>query len=254
MADAPAGLLPPDHSMPPQDRDFWIAVGLWGAALVTVLGCGLYAFIEQSYWYGAGFTGLGLVGLVYLTLHLKGRKLTPKVGVMVTTLAITWALIAYQIFHTLNTNSKVVSLEISFAARKSTLTEWLKMAQQQQHQAIAERDQLARQLATTQTRLRVVQQNASTIAAAPPVPPKNFYSQKQKDELADLIEALVSQLDRCDAEIVQIISAPDFPPAPGVMGSMTFHTLQQQVDVMTAGAIIPLRKPDDERRLVGRTR
>ena len=110
------------------------------------------------------------------------------------------------------------------------------MAQQQQHQAIAERDQLARQLATTQTRLRVVQQNASTIAAAPPVPPKNFYSQKQKDELADLIEALVSQLDRCDAEIVQIISAPDFPPAPCVMGSMTFHTLQQQVDVMTAGA------------------
>lgn len=82
MADAPAGLLPPDHSMPPQDRDFWIAVGLWGAALVTVLGCGLYAFIEQRY--GAGFTGLGLVGLVYLTLHLKGRKLTPKVGVMVT--------------------------------------------------------------------------------------------------------------------------------------------------------------------------
>ena len=41
--------------MEPAERDFWIAVTLWGAALVTVFGCGLYAFIEQSFAYGAVF-------------------------------------------------------------------------------------------------------------------------------------------------------------------------------------------------------
>lgn len=86
--------------MPPQDRDFWIAITLWGGALGTVFGYGLYALIEKHYSYGIGLTASGLVGLVYLTAHLRGRRLTPRVGAMAAMLAITWALIAYQIWHT----------------------------------------------------------------------------------------------------------------------------------------------------------
>ena len=88
-----------DRPMPQQDRDFWIAVGLWGAALVTVLGCGLYAFIENSYWYGGIFTTIGLGGVVYLTAHLKGRRLSPGVGMMALMLAITWGIIGYSIWY-----------------------------------------------------------------------------------------------------------------------------------------------------------
>jgi hypothetical protein len=85
--------------MPEQDKDFWIAVALWGAALVTVLGCGLYAFIEQSYGYGGIFTLVGLCGLIYMTFHLKGRRLSGRVGGVALMLAITWGLIGYRWWH-----------------------------------------------------------------------------------------------------------------------------------------------------------
>jgi hypothetical protein len=133
--------------MPPQDRDFWIAVGLWGAALVTVLGCGLYAFIEQSYLYGIGFTGVGLAGLVYLTLHLKGRRLTPRVGAMATMLAVTWGLLAYQIWYGPKSDGEIVAAFAAAKTQKSTLVDWLQKAQQ-------ERDAARQQLATLKETLK----------------------------------------------------------------------------------------------------
>jgi hypothetical protein len=87
------------HPMPKQDRDFWIALSLWGAAVVTVFGYGLYAFIERNYWYGSIFTIAGLGGITYLTAHLKGRRLSPKVGAMALMLVITWGLIGYQVWY-----------------------------------------------------------------------------------------------------------------------------------------------------------
>jgi hypothetical protein len=117
-----------NHSMSPQDRDFWIAVGLWGAALATVFGYGLYAFIEQSYWYGGGFTSAGLGGLVYLAAHLKGHRLSPRAGAMATMLAVTWALIGYQILHPDQTGKEI-------EAQKSILIEWLEQSQHERDQA-----------------------------------------------------------------------------------------------------------------------
>jgi hypothetical protein len=139
MADIATGSPQQDHQMPPQDRDFWIAVGLWGAALVTVLGCGLYAFIEQSYLYGVGFTGAGFAGLMYLTFHLKGRRLTPKVGAMAAMLAVTWGLIAYQIWYG-SPKASGAAAEATVKIQKATLIDWLQRAQQERSQAIAERN------------------------------------------------------------------------------------------------------------------
>jgi hypothetical protein len=166
MAETDAGAPPPDHPMPPQDRDFWIAVGLWGAALVTVLGCGLYAFIEQSYWYGAGFTSVGLAGLMYLTLHLKGRRLTPRVGAMATMLAVTWALIAYQIWYVPNGNGELA------AAQKSTLIDWLKKAQQERDQALQVAVTMQAQIREYAAKLTDLQTQLET--AAQPLYPRNM--------------------------------------------------------------------------------
>jgi hypothetical protein len=84
--------------MEPEERDFWIAVTLWGAALVTLFGCGLYAFIEDSPKFGVFYTATGLGGLVYMTLHLKGHKLGPNPAFAGIMLALTWAFFGYTIW------------------------------------------------------------------------------------------------------------------------------------------------------------
>jgi len=124
--------------MEPAERDFWIAVTLWGAALVTVFGCGLYAFIEQSFAYGAVFTITGLGGLMYMTSHLRGRRLSPRVGAMATMLAVTWGLIGYQVWLSQN--------KPAFEAQKSTLIGWLQQAQHECDEARQELAQLQKQM------------------------------------------------------------------------------------------------------------
>ena len=129
-------IMPP--VMEPAERDFWIAVTLWGAALVTVFGCGLYAFIEQSFAYGAVFTITGLGGLMYMTSHLRGRRLSPRVGAMATMLAVTWGLIGYQVWLSQN--------KPAFEAQKSTLIGWLQQAQHECDEARQELAQLQKQM------------------------------------------------------------------------------------------------------------
>ena len=72
---------------------------LWGAALVTVFRCGLYAFIEDSPKYGAFYTVVGLGGLIYMTLHLKGHKLGAGPAFVGAMLALTWAFFGYDLWY-----------------------------------------------------------------------------------------------------------------------------------------------------------
>src|SRR5271155_1042497 len=81
--------------MDQKERDFWIAVTLWGAALVTLFGTGTFAFIQDEFWWGIGYCGFSLAGLVAMTLYLRGHRVAPSpafAGVMIT---ITWAFFGY---------------------------------------------------------------------------------------------------------------------------------------------------------------
>jgi hypothetical protein len=94
--------------MDPRERDFWISVALWGSGLVTVFGCGLYAFIENSYWFGGAYTAVGLGGLIYMTLHLRGRKLSSN-HVVAGALMLTWVFFGYTIWKDNNGNPVVAA-------------------------------------------------------------------------------------------------------------------------------------------------
>ncbi len=79
-------------------RDFWIAIGLWGAAFLTVFGTGLFGlFLEKQYISGAALTAIGLGGITYMSLHLKGRRLT-KTHAITGALVLTWLFFAYDIY------------------------------------------------------------------------------------------------------------------------------------------------------------
>ncbi|MGO9455265.1 MAG: hypothetical protein ACLQDV_30085 [Candidatus Binataceae bacterium] len=79
------------------ERDFWIALGLWGASAVTVLGTGLFAIVEGSYWSGIALTLLGLGLIVYIARHLKGKHLTLQ-HALVGALILTWVFLGYDIY------------------------------------------------------------------------------------------------------------------------------------------------------------
>jgi len=64
-----------------------------------VFGYGLYALLEQSFWYAGILMAVGLGGIGYLTAHLRGRRLAPKAGAMALMLVATWGLIGYQIWY-----------------------------------------------------------------------------------------------------------------------------------------------------------
>ncbi|MFZ0694923.1 MAG: hypothetical protein WAN51_12390, partial [Alphaproteobacteria bacterium] len=89
------------NSMEQSGKRFWIAVGLWASTLVTVLGCALYAFVEHSPYFGALYSVVGLVGLIYMTVHLKGKRLG-KTHATSAVLVLTWAFIGYVIWDNYN--------------------------------------------------------------------------------------------------------------------------------------------------------
>ena len=78
------------------ERDFWIALGLWGATASTVLGTGLYGLIEAHYWPGGFFTASGLGALVFIAWHLKGKRLRLE-HALIGALILTWLFFGYDI-------------------------------------------------------------------------------------------------------------------------------------------------------------
>jgi hypothetical protein len=62
--------------MEQDEKDFWVALGLWAVAFITA-GRGLSGLLfEDRYIYGSALTLIGLGGMGYVRLHLKGRRLT----------------------------------------------------------------------------------------------------------------------------------------------------------------------------------
>jgi hypothetical protein len=79
------------------ERDFWIALGLWGASAITVFGTGLYALVEGFYKSGVPFTALGVGLIVYTARHLKGKRLSLQ-HALFGTLILTWIFFGYDIY------------------------------------------------------------------------------------------------------------------------------------------------------------
>jgi hypothetical protein len=125
------------------ERNFWIAVTLWGAALVTVFGAGLYAFIEDSPEYGVFYTLTGLGGLAYMTFHLKGHALQPKPAIVSAMLALTWVFFGYTIWRVVIQNAPSAE-HIAKVIRP--IQDQLNAVTQQRDAAVSEAAGLKRQL------------------------------------------------------------------------------------------------------------
>lgn len=143
---------------------------------------------------------------------------------------------------------------LTLEAQKTTLIDWLKQAQKERDQVIVERnsaqsswaadlkrlesiqsqaaatqqeldhtrqdrDLTKRQLADTQAQLAGARQPTPATPAAPS-PPKKFYSQKQKDELADMLQAAMSLVDNENADILPITNT--FMPQMHRMGGQCY--------------------------------
>jgi hypothetical protein len=80
------------------DRDFNVALGLWGVASVTVLGAGILAFVDGHYLWGLILTPVGAAGMLYLHFHLKGRKLRIGLTLQIAMLVLTWAFLGFDIY------------------------------------------------------------------------------------------------------------------------------------------------------------
>jgi len=83
--------------MEPADRDFYIALGLWGASAVTVLGTGLFGVVEGYYTSGVPLSFLGLGLVAYMAQHLKGKRLTAQ-HALIGTLILTWLFFGYDVY------------------------------------------------------------------------------------------------------------------------------------------------------------
>jgi hypothetical protein len=79
------------------EREFWIAIGLWGASAVTVLGTGLFALVEGFYKSGIPLTVVGLGCVMYVARHLRGRRLSIAHSTM-GALILTWMFFGYAIY------------------------------------------------------------------------------------------------------------------------------------------------------------
>jgi len=95
-------------AMEPEEKNFLIAVTLWGGAFVTVFGCGLYAFIESSPGFGIIYAVIGLGGLLYMTLHLKGKRLGTT-HIIAALLVLTWIFFGYTIWATYSSAPQIPS-------------------------------------------------------------------------------------------------------------------------------------------------
>lgn len=80
------------------EREFWIALSLWGGSFLTILGTGLWAiFIDGDYISGTIVSGLGIGGLLYMSQHLRGRSLKRNHAV-IGALILTWVFFAFNVY------------------------------------------------------------------------------------------------------------------------------------------------------------
>jgi hypothetical protein len=112
-------------------------------------------------------------------------------------------------------------------AQKSTLIEWLQQAQLERNQARQERDTARPQLAEAKRPI------TNPVAPAVPVPPKKFYSQMQKDELADMLQAAISLFDKENSEILTINTI--FMPQSHMAPSKTITVSEQNAALDNLG-------------------
>lgn len=81
------------------EREFWIALGLWGAGAVTIFGTGLFGLIEGFCYVGSVFTLAGLGAAVYIAQHLKGKRLRlNSQHALIGALILTWVFLGYDIY------------------------------------------------------------------------------------------------------------------------------------------------------------
>lgn len=93
---------PPPSSSDPGERNLLqtIAVaGLWGAGFATVLGAGLFGFMEGHIPFGWLYTVVGLLGLAAMTLHLFDKLREPTPAVTCAFLALTWVMLGTDLWN-----------------------------------------------------------------------------------------------------------------------------------------------------------
>jgi hypothetical protein len=92
--------------MEPAERYFWVMLGLWGSAAVTIFGAGLFALFEEHPWFGSFYTSIGTAGVIFVSLHLTGKITKETLGsikainvTLIAALLLTWIFFGYAIWY-----------------------------------------------------------------------------------------------------------------------------------------------------------
>ena len=80
------------------EKNFELAVVLWGALAVGIACTGVFVWVEGSAWWGPILTFGGVVGVTYVTLHVKGLGL-PGQYALLGMVILTWLLLGYDIYN-----------------------------------------------------------------------------------------------------------------------------------------------------------
>jgi hypothetical protein len=96
LPSGPPSEIPTQQMPSSDDQPLWrvtTAWAIWGCVAATVLGAGLFGFMENHLWYGVLYVGAGLIGLVFMTYCLlRGWRRPPPLPVAGVLLVMTWAL------------------------------------------------------------------------------------------------------------------------------------------------------------------
>jgi hypothetical protein len=79
------------------DKDFELAIVLWGGVFLAIFTAGVFAFIEDRYLIGGVFTLFGLGGVVAVARHVKGKRLKIH-HAAIAALILTWVFLGYDIY------------------------------------------------------------------------------------------------------------------------------------------------------------
>jgi hypothetical protein len=82
------------------EKNFWIWIGIWGPVLIAVFGSGVFAFVEEHPVWGVFLCLPSFVGLIFMTLHLKGHAVRWGYPLLAAVMAlVTWVFLGTDIWH-----------------------------------------------------------------------------------------------------------------------------------------------------------